>query len=112
MLNKFWDKINNDYKWYIIENIAKRSKEELLENAEDLYHAQNFYWHMDYMLQNTEDIADLPITPKTFSYMLTYDGNIVDFYMKNRCEFRHFERYNYEDYEDFCEILNIIMGSY
>lgn len=112
MLSDFWDKINNDYDWYINEKFAHKDKQELLENAFELYHAQNFYWNMEYMLENCDDIAELPITPKTFSYMKTYDGNIVDFYMKNRYNFRHSERYNYENYEEFCEILNIIMGSY
>ena len=116
MLNKekvfiLLDKVNNDYDYYIDNTWLELDARQIIDNAYDIFHAQNCLWHIEYMCENYEDDDIFWLTEDTVDKIINFKGNFISHWVNHRYDYRHSERYNLENIEDFTNALEIVMGN-
>lgn len=110
-LEKLYYKVQDDYEEYIhlYDNDPRQT---LIDCAIDIYHAQNFYYMIEEFVQNFEPEDDYySISQETINKIVNFEENIVSFWVNNRYDIRHSERYNLEYFDDFVSVLECVMGN-
>lgn len=108
-LEKLYDKLNNDYDYYVDYNLLNLDKKQIIDSACEIYHAQNIVYHIEYVFDNYEDGDYIWISEDTIDKILNYKGNFVIYWLEHRYDMRHSERYNLESIEDFSNALSVVV---
>ena len=117
MLNKekmfeLLDKVSNDCDYLENTHWLEMTKKQLIDDAQEIYHAQNFYWNIEYIVENYDDEDDATwLTEETIDKIINFKGNIVEYWVNHRYDYRHSERYNLEGMEDFTNAVEIVIGN-
>ena len=110
-LEKLYYKVQNDLEEYE-KTYHNCTPQAIINCAVDIYHGQNFFYMIEEFVQNFEPDDDYyAISQKTIDKIINFKENIVDFWINNRYDIRHFERYNLECFDDFVYVLECVMGN-
>lgn len=111
MLEKLYNKVKKDLEMYeedFIENCTPRL---IINNAEDIYHAQLFFYNIEFFTQNFEEDDDYyAISKQVIDKIIAYEDNIVVYWVNHRYDIRHSERYNLENFDDFTSVLDCVIN--
>lgn len=112
MLEKLYNKVKHDldeYEKYYFENFTPQ---QLIDCAEDIYHAQLFFYHVEFFVQNyDEDDEYYAISQQVIDKIIAYEDNIVEYWVNHRYDIRHSERYNLENFDDFTSVLDCVINN-
>lgn len=76
------------------------SKEELIKEICNLAYKQNFVDALIYYCENFDPDDGMVISVHTVKFLLEYKENIINFLADTIQNFRHFERYNLNDWDE------------
>ena len=105
------NKLNKDLQEYE-EDWLEQGGKEILHNIYNIYHGYNFYYHFEYFIQNFEDDEDFQwFSEEVIDKIINYEDNFLYYWVDHRYDYRHSERYNLENIEDFTSALEIVIGN-
>lgn len=78
----------------------EKSKKELVNEICNLAYRQNFADALIYYCENFDPDDGMTLSVKTVSYLLNYNGNMIEFLADTAQNIRHFERYNLNDWDE------------
>ena len=111
MLDKLYNKVQKDLEEYE-QSFYKNTPKEIIDNASEIYHGQNFFYMIEEFVQNFEPDDDYyAISQDTINKIINFKENIVEFWINHRYDIRHSERYNLECFDDFVSVLECIMNN-
>lgn len=110
-LEKLYYKVQKDLEEYE-KTYYNCTPQVIINCAVDIYHGQNFFYMIEEFVENFEPEDDYyAISQDTINKIINFKDNIVDFWINNRCDIRHYERYNLEYFDDFVSVLECVMGN-
>lgn len=111
MLEKLYNKVQKDLEEYE-QSFYQNTPKEIIDNAVDIYHGQNFFYMIEEFVQNFEPEDDYyAISQDTINKIINFNGNVVEFWANHRYDIRHSERYNLEYFDDFISVLECVMSN-
>lgn len=111
-LTLLYDKTEKDLREYEEDFIENCTPKDIINNAWDIYHGQNFFYNIEDIFQNYDDDDNYRWIAETdIDKMLKYDDNLIEYWINHRYDYRHSERYNLENIEDFTSALSIVVGN-
>lgn len=75
-------------------------KLQLIKEMCNLAYKQNFIDALIYYCENADPDDGMALTIRTIKFLLEYKGNIIDFIANTAQSIRHFESYNFNDWEN------------
>jgi hypothetical protein len=103
------NKLNKDLQEYE-EDWLEQGAKKILHNVYDIYHAYNFYYHFEYFIENFEDDYDFYwFSEEVIDKIINYEDNFLYYWVDHKYDYRHSERYNLENIEDFANALEIVI---
>lgn len=111
MLDKLYNKVQKDLEEYE-QSFYQNTPKEIINNAYNIYHAQNFFYMIEEFVENFEPEDDYyAISQETINKIINFKENIVSYWVNHRYDIRHSERYNLENFDDFVSVLDCIMDN-
>ena len=111
MLDKLYNKVQKDLEEYE-QSFYQSTSKEIIDNAFEIYHGQNFFYMIEEFVQNFEPDEDFyVISPDTINKIINFKDNIISFWVNHRYDISHSERYNLEYFDDFVWVLECIMDN-
>lgn len=112
MLSKLYDKVNKDLDTYLQDYIENCTPQQIVDCAEDIYHAQLFFYNIEFFTQNFEEDDDYyAISQQVIDKIIAYEDNIVEYWVNHRYDIRHSERYNLENFDDFTSVVDCVINN-
>ena len=112
MLEKLYNKVNEDLQEYEQDYIENYTQRQLVDNAEEIYHGQLFFYHIEFFIQNIDEEDEYqPISKNVIEKIINYDDNIIYYWVNRRYDIRHSERYNLENFDDFTSVLDCVINN-